>query len=252
MKTHKFSGFTLIELLVVIAIIAILSAMFLPSLGKARQLSQRSSCSSNMRNIYQGSMMYVNDWNGWMPPVNDYTSVHMYAIKDYLRLNPVGEGGKIAEAGYYSALCFARTSSIAFCPSGSKTPQTSPHWNGGTTTATYFLSNYQPTQQAPFGDGGAWIVMRNSTLVNHRQINEINNRSVLLVDMDWAWNLGSIFDAYRCGTAYGGSKEKSLTDTNAPGWNHLRSSNFMFKDGHLQSYTWSGSQIFDQDYAPLK
>src|SRR3954452_13610263 len=60
-------AFTLVELLVVIGIIALLIAILMPSLSRARQQSQRIQCMSNMRQIGTATMQYTTENKGWFP-----------------------------------------------------------------------------------------------------------------------------------------------------------------------------------------
>ena len=68
MKNCREKGnFTLIELLVVIAIIAILAAMLLPALSKARGTARQAACQSNLKQLGNALGMYLNDNSEWIP-----------------------------------------------------------------------------------------------------------------------------------------------------------------------------------------
>jgi prepilin-type N-terminal cleavage/methylation domain-containing protein len=63
-KNNAGEGFTLIELLVVIAIIAILAAMLLPSLARAKRKAQQVQCISNQRQLTYAWLLYAGDFSG--------------------------------------------------------------------------------------------------------------------------------------------------------------------------------------------
>ena len=71
LKRADVGGFTLIELLVVIAIIAILAAMILPVLSRARQTSQRIACMDNLKQLGYAAQVYLNDNQSIYPPRSD-------------------------------------------------------------------------------------------------------------------------------------------------------------------------------------
>ncbi|HIE50459.1 MAG TPA: prepilin-type N-terminal cleavage/methylation domain-containing protein [Armatimonadetes bacterium] len=68
-RSHQ-RGFTLIELLVVIAIIAILAAILFPVFAKAREKARLTTCISNLKQLGNALMMYVQDYDEMFPVAN--------------------------------------------------------------------------------------------------------------------------------------------------------------------------------------
>ncbi len=107
----KNSAFTLIELLVVIAIIAILAAMLLPALAKAKERAKKTACLNNLRQIAVGTQLYANDNREMIVPARGATGAGF----NQRALNP-GETAKIAQIGL-DPMVTNGTSSIWCCPS---------------------------------------------------------------------------------------------------------------------------------------
>jgi len=81
-KSHKTAHFTLIELLVVVSIIAVLAALLLPALGKARAKVKLTACANNEKQLGLALTMYCDDNDGFAPILG--YSVDYISYDDFL------------------------------------------------------------------------------------------------------------------------------------------------------------------------
>ncbi|MAE62738.1 MAG: hypothetical protein CMJ18_00575 [Phycisphaeraceae bacterium] len=134
MKHHlrsRTNGFTLIELLVVISIIALLIAMLLPAIRKAKESAHRSMCLANERQSLTALIMYMNDHDGlnvpgvlglpsgaYVPGYEANGGVNVsFPVDQFLRLHHGGDpNGKVYLGALYPH--YIPNPWTFYCPSG--------------------------------------------------------------------------------------------------------------------------------------
>ncbi len=225
MKSPLKRSFTLIELLVVIAIIALLAAMLMPALGKAKEMARKASCASNQKQLGMMNILYGNDYKYFVPKSiyrpGQYQEVYWYElIGQHLGWKSCGTQGLYRPGGRVEP---RTTPSIFMCPSGK--------WGGN--KDAYFYQAYG------YGCNVPYIRFDLEPTLSNRgaKVLQVRKTSSKLFLYD-----SSMFDAYIPGT---GKSPGCTIDPNAAyvrSWledfydgRHLRSINGAFLDGHVEN-----------------
>ena len=257
-KNHRME-FTMIELLVVIAIISILAGMLLPALKGARDKSKQILCTSNLKQIYTAVQLYASDYNEWIPKTTSNSEFAFY-IYDYASQK---KDARISDFGNGTGVIFFSGTSggIYICPSISRASD-SPYWStAGGAEAPLYLSSYNATcvqDPNPNVKTGCWMLRDKATnsIYLQRKMNFIKEGCVIMLDRHY--RQAQAYSPYSANlTVLANPWQTALSNyvTNgcyAPAWIHQNSSNFLFIDGHVDSYRFTGGDIFDADYVPKK
>jgi prepilin-type N-terminal cleavage/methylation domain-containing protein/prepilin-type processing-associated H-X9-DG protein len=228
---RRLSGFTLIELLVVIAIIAILAAMLLPALNKAKQKASQISCLNNQRQSAVGMLMYAPDYNDTMPSDASRVATPGTAPDMWVWWN----GGLIYPASKSPILLLINASTnILKCPMDNYSPRQASSVNGYDFSYSYngYAINNGIT---PAGTASSWAdVPGTFTPQKLGSIHRASDKIMLAeepastVDIPSGWPLTDYMDDGRWLPGAGVGGGNTITTR------HNRYGNANFADGHAQ------------------
>ncbi|OGV56129.1 MAG: hypothetical protein A2X49_14575 [Lentisphaerae bacterium GWF2_52_8] len=227
---NKQRRFTLIELLVVIAIIALLAAIMLPALGKARESAKRISCTGQLKQVNLAEINYTNDYNGWFTRYDELSPSPGLLIKKGKVTNGqlVNYNHYVGWGGHLAYLYFNSNGIIFHCPA-----DTRPNMDFlGQVTAGSYAIVYGA--QSP---GGAGLINK-----NFRQVKRPSS-TVLTAESGGGYTLIYGDDVLTVGNG-SGLYFFGPTSLHRPHGNYW---NITFCDGHLES--WDAQKVLSNSAA---
>lgn len=226
-RTGGGRRFTLIELLVVIAIIAILAALLLPALRKAKDAAWKVQCMGQQKQIGIAFMLYAGDADGLVPFYENYEPGFRVWFSYYNNNQYMGDSGDTANSAN------DRWTQVWRCPKnrggtyGQYVPQSNYAWDSNYVEYDYVLNRSTATP---------W------TFCRYYGLAKIQDPSTFLFVADTSYGDGSSanlavargaykFEPQTLSTDGGGSSQIALWLAHKPG------TNGMFADGHVELCT---------------
>ncbi|MEJ0091717.1 MAG: prepilin-type N-terminal cleavage/methylation domain-containing protein [Limisphaerales bacterium] len=236
--SHSHRAFTLIELLVVIAIIAILAAMLLPALSKAKQKALGISCMNNTKQLNLAWLMYAGDNNDATPAVNTTSSTGQDPSDfwgDYWVDNNMHYGltdatnEAIIKAG--QLWNYAKALNVYKCPADNSTQFANK-------TGLPRLRSYSCSQTF---SGGQWLATLTPSISydTYKKTSQIRKPSDTWVFIDE--NPATINDAAFAVIMMPVPAPGVAEEVDQPAAYHGRASGMSFADGHTIVHKWQSS-----------
>jgi prepilin-type N-terminal cleavage/methylation domain-containing protein/prepilin-type processing-associated H-X9-DG protein len=208
-KQVKF-GFTLIELLVVIAIIAILAAILFPVFAKAREKARSSSCQSNLKQLAQGVIMYIQDYDDTFP---------IFGPQWGQNPDPPGSG----VSWWQGIFPYVKNEQLYVCPIYRVTgPWT--YW--GRTFPCFVYYGMNPNLHVGVPLGGTGGVHLSKVLQPSMCVMLADSCHAMGADWRFAWPLAPGGYPTKCNVAVTEQREAFTP--------HMGGSNYAFVDGHVK------------------
>ena len=225
---RKIKAFTLVELLVVISIIALLLAILMPALGKAREQARRVVCANNMRTIGLGDTMYSQDCDDWHVPIfNGSVPENWMWFQNPLFTKIVGMKGRYKTEGGT-----AQTLPKDFkCPTDRRTVANGGLFTGDAANNVKGVS-YAMNSQCIRGRGGNWNRYPHG-LAHTLKVFQVVRPADKLFFVDGQWFATCMWgsDYIRVWDTTGDKMGATEWDTTA--YRHSEGANIAFYDGHV-------------------
>lgn len=129
-------AFTLTELMIVLGICALLVALLLPTVSKAREMARRAKCASNLRQILQATTAYVADNGGLLPQPNCSLIENSPVRAGWLYTPPIANPGDQAQVQTGMLWQYLKSQDVYHCPVDS-----GPYISGPSQVLTSYLMN---------------------------------------------------------------------------------------------------------------
>jgi len=194
-------AFTLVELLVVMAIIAILAALLLPALGRAKDKARRTECTGNLRQVNLAIRLYADDHSDSLPVLpdpnpypNGVGAYYKQLVKSYLGLTgPASPEEKVFICPADRTVCTQLTHAFtSYTFNGYETaPDTLPRITGQKLSRIRKPATAVMTGEWPAFFGGAWHPFRNGACVDAKTVLSFADGHVAFVKIYWNGVTGS-------------------------------------------------------------